>query len=452
MSIQDTTYKILAAVTAILMTLAHTSCDTMHEDRFIIHDAPIGSNPGNRQPVSISRDVLLIYSAGYNSLSEDLQANIDTLMGNWLPTAGVKDDIVLVYTHSPKRYGNYSTPTSPYLIRISEGPDGQAVADTLITYPEGSISSSAEQLNQVLNDTRDLFPARYYSMVFLSHATGYLPAGFYGRSDKYIYDGSRMMARGAKSSPVPVPYVEIEQDPSLPKVRSIGQMQSGSAGNYVSYEIDLREFAEAIPFRLEYLHFDACLMGGIEVAYELRGKCAKIGISQAEVLAQGLDYSSLTTHLLKGPEPDMHGICDDYYQMYDSKTDPFSRSATISLIDCDRLDMLADVCRDIFHTHRDGLSGVRWKDTQRYYRSGHHWFYDLESIIANAGATEDEMALLHEALDECVLYKAHTPSFLCEFDINIFSGFSMYLPSHGNMELDKYYKTLQWNMATGLVE
>ena len=70
----------------------------------------------------------------------------------------------------------------------------------------------------------------------------------------------------------------------------------------------------------------------------------------------------------------------------------------------------------------------------------------------NAGASDDEMEALHEALDNCVLYKGHTPEFMCEFEIKTFSGFSMYLPCNGNKELDKYYRTLKWNQATGLVE
>ena len=72
--------------------------------------------------------------------------------------------------------------------------------------------------------------------------------------------------------------------------------------------------------------------------------------------------------------------------------------------------------------------------------------------MMEAGANEYEIAGLHNALYECVLYKGHTPGFMYEFDINTFSGFSMYLPCNGNTELDKFYKTLQWNQATGLIE
>ena len=93
-----------------------------------------------------------------------------------------------------------------------------------------------------------------------------------------------------------------------------------------------------------------------------------------------------------------------------------------------------------------------YQNVQRFYRSSKHWFYDLQSILEKAGITNSEKDALIEALDGCVLYKGATPSFMNEFYINTFSGFSMYLPSHGHSELDKYYRTLKWNQATGLVK
>ena len=215
--------------------------------------------------------------------------------------------------------------------------------------------------------------------------------------------------------------------------------------------MELADFAEAIPMKLDYILFDACLMGGIEVAYELRGKCGQLGFSQAEVLAEGFDYKKLTQHLLQREIPYPMGVCHDYFTQYDIQNGIY-RSATISLVDCDKVEPVAQVCRDIFSAHREGLAAIRHEDVQRFYRSSKHWFYDLESIAREAGATEEEITRLQNALGQCVLYKGHTPEFMSEFRIDIFSGFSMYLPVHGSPELNKFYKTLQWNMATALVE
>ena len=401
-----------------------------------------------------NRKVLLLYSAGYNSLRSYLLDDIKELKEGWLPGKGCDDDILLVYTHSTKANGIYGVPTNPYLIRLYKGKDGEAVSDTLETYDEGTISSSAAQLNNVLTYVKNTFPSGSYGMIFSSHATGYLPAGFYSKPDGYVYQ-PRATSRSASGKgfgvPTPVPYVDPGFDPSLPMVKSVGQDQRSENGEKVSYEMEIADFAEAIPMKLDYLLFDACLMGGVEVAYELRGKCGKLGFSQAEVLAEGLDYRTLTSHLLQPEVPDPKGVCEDYFIQYDAETGIY-RSATISLIDCDMLDGLAGVCRDFFTTHRQELATINHKNVQRYYRDNRHWFYDLESILTEAGATEEELRDLHDALNRCVLYKGYTPEFMFEFEISTFSGFSMYLPCHGNTELDKFYRTLKWNEASGLVE
>ncbi len=428
--------NITAAI--ILMTLAGGCCHI---------DKPEDDCPQD----NTSRKVLLIYSAGFNSLREYLLDDINDLKQGWLPGKGCDDDVLLVYTHSPKSYSAYSTPTTPYLIRLTQDGSGNTVCDTLKRYDENTISSSAAQLNEVLTYVKDNYAARSYGMIFSSHATGYLPAGFYSNPDGYVFSETGMMKARGISKPKAVPYIEPEYDPSLPMVKSIGQDVTGPVSDRQSYEMDLPDFAEAIPMKLDYILFDACLMGGIEVAYELREKCSKVGFSQAEVLAEGLDYKTLTEHLLKRMDPYPRGVCEDYFNQYDTETGVY-RSATISLIDCERLEPLAEVCRAFFASHREGLASIDPDKVQRFYRFSHHWFYDLESIMTEAGADENEIAGLHNALYQCVLYKGHTPGFMYEFDINTFSGFSMYLPCNGNAELDKFYKTLQWNQATGLIE
>lgn len=397
------------------------------------------------------RKVMLLYSAGYNSLRNYLLDDIKELKEGWLPGNGCNEDIVLVYSHTPKARGAYNTPTTPYLIRLYSTEDGTAVADTLITYEEGTITSSAMQLNKVLTDVSKAFPAESYGMIFSSHATGYLPAGYYTDPDNYQYYSMMMKSRSFCNIPVAVPYMEPEWDPSMPMVKSIGQDQVGSSGDYLSYEINLPEFAAAIPMKLDYILFDACLMGGVEVAYELMGKCSKVGFSQAEVLAEGFHYKSITSHLLKKSIPDPKAVCMDYFTQYDIDKGVY-RSATVSLIDCDKMEEVAQVCRRIFEANREGLSNINPDNVQRFYRGNKHWFYDLESIITESGADESELKDLYNALYKCVIYKGHTPEFMLEFEIDTFSGLSMYLPCNGGAELSKFYKTLRWNQATSLVE
>ena len=402
---------------------------------------------------SDQRNVLLLYSAGYNSISSYLAEDLADLEKGLIPGSNTSANILLVYSHTRKATG-YNTPNPPALYRLYKDRKGNTIKDTLKVYPKDTHSATAEQFNEVLSYVHATFPAKSYGMVFSSHATGYLPSGFYTNPGQYVFkENSGIRYRQGKKAHTtnPVPYYAPEFDPSHPAVKSIGQDQIGTTSNYESYEMELSDFAQAIPMPLDYILFDACLMGGVEVAYELKEKCRYVGFSQAEVLAEGFDYSKLAQHLIGSDTPDPKSVCDDYFQQYDVQTGLY-RSATISMIDCSRIEPLADICATLFEKYRKEISQLDPKEIQQFFRSKYHWFYDLEDIIAKAGATEDEMRQLQVALSDCVVYKAATPSFMESFDINIFSGFSMYLPCNGSKELDKFYQTLEWNKATSLVQ
>ena len=408
---------------------------------------------GGRDVSNETRNVLLLYSAGFNSISDYLKEDIQDLMKGDLPSDSRMKDVLLVYSHLPSRKNAYSEPNPPVLMRVYQGHAGEVVTDTLVRYHDSVHSADPVQLNAVLTYVKENFPAKTYGMIFSSHATGYLPAGYYTNPGDYIYaPSSAMMGRqGYRKSHRGVPYVEPEHDPSLPMVKSIGQDQVGSYGSYLSYEIQLEEFAEALPMYFDYILFDACLMGGVEVAYELAGKCGLVGFSQAEVLAEGFDYKAIPTHLLNGGTPDPQAVCEDYFQQYDIQSGIY-RSATISMVDCSKMEPLAEVCAELFRKYAMEIATLKPEKVQRYYRSDYHWFYDLADIVAKAGAAAEEISALNEAIEYCMVYRAATPEFMGAFTIGTYSGFSMYLPSDGSLELDKYYKTLKWNIATGLVE
>ena len=444
---------ILLFIITTVMVLSSCSKESIHGDGFS-HSSNQGKDNSNRVEAGEKRNVLLLYSAGYNSISTYLDEDIKDLQKGWIPGSGRNNNILLVYSHLPAKRGNYATPNAPTLTRIWRDMDGSTVIDTLVTYPEQTYSATAGQLHKVLSFVKEEFPAKSYGMIFSSHATGYLPSGYYTKPTGYTFtekpDISFRYGLG-RDLIKPVPYYEPEYDPSLPAVKSIGQDQVGMHGNYQSYEIELDDFAKALPMQMEYILFDACLMGGVEVAYELKEKCRYVGFSQTEVLAEGFDYTTLTTHLLGTQTPDPQSVCEDFFHQYDIQHGVY-RSATISLVDCTKMEPLADVCHEMFTKYAMTLERLQPSKVQRYYRGDYHWFYDLEDIVAKIGATEEEMKSLKDALDKCIIYKASTPKFMDSFEINVYSGFSMYLPTNGTMELDKYYRTLQWNKATSLVK
>lgn len=445
---KQTTLYITSIIAAMIGIFGLASCsdDWTYEMQPEFDSYP--GNHGDRTTNEESRKVLLLYSAGFNSLTSYLKEDINDLKSGWLPTANRTEDVVLVYSHFPEQTGKYDIGSSPTLVRLHVR-DTVVIADTLVVYPKGTISSSAIQLNRVLSYVKDNFQAKGYGMIFSSHATGYLPAGYYQDAGSYIFEDGDAKARMHRR-PSPVPYIEPDYDPSLPMTKSIGQDQVGVHGSYMSHEMELPDFAEAIPMTLDYILFDACLMGGIEVAYELKDKVKVIGYSQTEVLAEGFNYKELTKHLLQNEEPDPYSVCEDFFIQYDIQSGVY-RSATVSMIDCTALDGIANACQELFYKYNSQISSLNPSVVQKFFRSSYHWFYDMESILKNAGVPEEEMKPLYDALEKCVIYKAHTPEFMNSFKIHTFCGFSMYLPSNGSDQLNKFYKTLKWNKDTGLV-
>ena len=445
-------YRIAAVMLSMaVISACESSFDFYLEFAHTVPSVDRGEDMGVREMSEEVRNVLLLYSAGFNSLSGFLSEDINDLMSGAIPMGSRSKDVLLVYSHRTVRNGAYSTPNPPILMRVYKDMRGEIVRDTLLTCNESVHSADPAQLNTILTYVKNNFPAKTYGMIFSSHATGYLPTGYYSNPNGYVYAPAMSMMSGNSGVGRGVPYVEPVRDPSLPMVKSVGQDQVGAYGSYLSYEIQIEEFARAIPMYLDYILFDACLMGGVEVAYELSGKCGLVGFSQTEVLAEGFDYQALPTHLLSGGTPHPESVCKDYFEYYDRQSGIY-RSATISLVDCNRLEPVAEICAELFDKYSIGIVSLNPMNVQRYYRGDYHWFYDLVDIVAKAGASEEEIAELNEAIDDCMVYRAATPEFMESFRIDSYSGFSMYLPSDGSLELDKYYRTLKWNIATGLVE
>src|SRR5690554_380637 len=105
---------------------------------------------------------LLVYLAGDNNLSHEVNDMHEALLEGWNPkTMGS----LVIFADSKGG--------KPMLIKLEEYKDG-VVSDTLRRYANEN-SASPELLRQVIDDTQILAPGESYGMVLFSHATGWLP-------------------------------------------------------------------------------------------------------------------------------------------------------------------------------------------------------------------------------------------------------------------------------------
>ena len=380
-------------------------------------------------------DHVLVYCAlGYNNLSGNLVNNFNDIQTDVLP--GLSDGrAILAFCHNTAPGGGYTTPNAPVLVRIYRSHDGKAVADTRKTYDSGMATESKEGLRQALEDIRASFPATHYGMVFSSHGTGWLPSDYTSDSEQ----------TGIRST-LPEP------ESPWPLTKAMGNQYSGKGSNPDIRWIELRDFVDAIPMKLDYLIVDACLMGTVETAFELRDVCDRLVFSPTEILAAGMVYKTLSWDMFSGAKPDLETYCREYYDYYNAQSGSY-RSATVALVECGKLDALADAFGAIVAAHRDRLTTDLTGTVQRYYygSSKLRFFYDLRDLADQMGATSAEMDRLDDALAQAVTYHAETPTFF-DLELERCCGLSVYIPEPARPRLNEFYRSLSWNDRVHLVE
>ena len=343
--------------------------------------------------------VVVLFFEGYQTL--DLTRNIRSLEKSPLPLKGSAKAVI---------YMDH-TKFTPYLIHVYSDIYGNVLKDTLVSFPGGTRTFDKDCIREVFSYIAEHFPSDHYGAMFSSHGSGWLPTGYYDH----------------------------------PRTKSLGPGYTDSEGKV---EMTIQDLAKAVSIHLDYIIFDACLMGGVETAYEMKDVCDNIIASCVEVPTDGFNYSSLIGSLLKDAPYGLDKVCQDYFDLYSESS---LYGATISGINCRKLDPLVSVCSTLFDKYRAKLWQINPEKVQCYGQGGHNWFYDLEDILQQCGTDDVENKILSDALEECLFFRKASKRFMT-IDINHFCGLSMYLPSAGNDFLDGYYKSLSWNTATQLVK
>jgi hypothetical protein len=299
------------------------------------------------------------------------------------------------------------TGESPVLVHIYRHQTEGCVADTIETYPPEN-SADPATLTRVLNRAKAYRPADSYGLVVLSHATGWLPAGM------------------SKPSPS---LRSVIWDTGTPERR-----------NYM----ELADFADAIPYKLDFIIFDACFMGAVEVCYELKDKADYIVASPAEVIAPGFVYSTMMQHLFK-PEPDLTSVANEFYEYYNRQNN-LARSATVSVVKTSELEALATIFREIVgQSHDTDVEDI--EAIQSFGYGSQKIYFDLGDYIQKLSPSR--YGEFKTVLSQCIMYKKNTPSYYSAGTstaqaIHAFSGLSLYVPQEPYAEANEAYKKLKW--------
>ena len=359
---------------------------------------------------TIKKDIertVLVYMAADNNLSSFGNTNIQLMLQGMKNVEG--------------RLVIYLDPSNdvPRLMVI-EGNSAPKL-DTLVTYSEEN-SASPEVLRRTIQDVRNLYPSNSYGLILWSHGMGWLP-------EKYNFHRS-YSAGLVRYTNLPTKYFGQDTHPGD------GAMESF---------METDELMAGISGHFNFIMFDACFMGAVEVLYGLRDYADYFIASPAEILANGFPYDKIVPWLW-GDEEDLKRVCAEYFNYYNTYPDPNNagwNSATVALVKSSELQHLVELTSNIVGENKCVASTDVW----RYPLSKSslpNVFYDLGDYI-NTYGDESQQSAYKQPLEKTVVFKAATPTFFGQtIPTDKFSGLSVYIPQTRWDDMNQIYYQLEW--------
>ncbi len=330
--------------------------------------------------------------------------------------------------------------------------------DTVKVWPENLMSSSPDVLSMVINMTSDLFPADEYNLVVWGHGTGWVPSSALPYIDSQYFVPGTQYSLGWYQRPLLQnidSYRQIYTDNEEFRHHSLHLTKALNAElteNRHLHWMELEEFSAAIPEGMfDCILFDACLMGSVEVAYELRGKTDWMICSAVEILSSGMPYNLIIRKLF---ERDYAGVCRDYYEYYNAKSGSL-KTAAIALVEMDRLDELASAFRYVVDNAAVSVADIDLTDIQHCDRYENPVMFDLMDVAEKLKPGAEAISLFSAALDDCVSSCYHTDYVVSDLKLDTYCGLNCYVPVDKEMYAEKInpsYLNTKWNKAVGFIE
>jgi hypothetical protein len=229
----------------------------------------------------------------------------------------------------------------------------------------------------------------------------------------------------------------------------------GSTSNSIGLT-DMVEAIETLGKKFEFLLFDACYMGTIEVCYEFRNVADYLISSVMEVPAYGFPYDYFLSDLYDGTVKGYKKVCQSFVDYYKSEYVKGNDGCwgTIALVDCSEVPNLVTQVKEEIISHKDMFSDFNVNDLQEYGRDpGKGIAYDLQHFIKNLNNGEVSKAF-EDQLNKTVLYKGcleESRYYTYNYDVDEenFCGLGLYIPLSTRPKWNSYFKTLDWYTASG---
>ena len=305
-----------------------------------------------------------------------------------------------------------ANPAHPVVYKIRNDTSQNIVSDIIMIYPEQN-SADKTVMNKVLKDIIHEYPAHSYGLVLWSHGSAWVP-------------------KGTSLDPFKTERSQIKPN-IAPLTKAFGKDKSD--------EIDITELKSSLPVLFDFIIFDACYMGSIEVVYELRKKTKFIISSSTEIISTGYPYESIVP-LLFETSINYCAIADSFFTAYNKLENAF-QSATVSVVNTDELNALAKCVSQIMaDTANFNLLDIY--EIQQFTRSQNGFLFDLSDFIFRLTINDSFADSFMKTLSKTVIHKASTDYILDQLEISRFSGLSIFIPYKEKSNFIDFYMNYEW--------
>ncbi len=372
-----------------------------------------------------ARDIL-VYIIADNNLASNLDADINEMEAVWNESY---DGRLFVF---------HNTGKNSILYRIKHDTDLKHInSEPLIQFNSDFDPCKKGSLTEVMQFVKASYPANQHALVISSHGSGWLPNLNY--TSTYTLDQHSKLLR-----------------PTQAHSNDSSERTIGSTYKHVT-EIEMYDLATMLESfeKLEFIMFDACLMASVEGLYQLRNSAKFIISSSAEILANGAPYDKMMPHMFAKNAPDVKAMANDFLLYYAGQSSEVLRSATISVVQTDRLETLANTIKQIIP--QSSINSYTTAGVQQFGRYPYQdTFYDLEDFITKNYNHSPDINNLQAALDYAVVYSGATDYMFKGaggFKINTHCGLTMYAPLQNTTarnRLNIYNTKYDWGKDSNL--
>ncbi|WP_418944643.1 clostripain-related cysteine peptidase [Phocaeicola plebeius] len=392
-----------------------------------------------QQPAKRSGRTVLAYliSNSPKSLEGNLQDNVVDM---YMALAEIKDSCTLLVFYRPQEYGSYLD--VPTLLCFDTDGRGNvnnlpALTGTDLTFEtvcqvarkkeytmNSQIATDPVVMEEVFKDMQKVAPSDSYGLILGSHASGWMKGN---------------------------------------------SVQSKAFGDDDGYNIDIPDLADVLKNsfseKLDFVLFDACMMGTAEVGYELRETTSYCIASVMETPVYGFPYDQILPYLYS-ENVDYSAVCHEFVSF--NKTN--NLWGTCAVMDCSQMENLASTVKAKLSEWEDALSSVSMQNVQQYGVGTFQYFsYDVLDFFRELGGKsgvaetdlDEAISSIQTVLDEVVIAKEcipnpSYPNTIFSVDETRFCGIGMYILEEYNPYVanktawnDYYKQSISWYHAAG---